>query len=112
MGDMDFKVAGTTDGVTALQMDIKTNGVTLEIMSIVLEQAKEGRLHILAEMQAVIDKPNGLSVHSPRLITMTINPDRIRDVIGKGGSTILSITEETGATIDIEDSGIICIASS
>ena len=111
LGDMDFKVAGTTDGVTALQMDIKTNGVTLEIMSIVLEQAKEGRLHILAEMQAVIDKPNELSVHSPRLITMTINPDRIRDVIGKGGSTIRSITEETGATIDIEDSGIICIAS-
>ncbi len=111
LGDMDFKIGGTRDGVTALQMDIKVDGVTPELMAVALEQAKEGRLHILDQMEAVIRQPNPLSKYAPRLLTMTINPERIRDVIGKGGSMIRSITEETGTTIDIEDSGVITIAS-
>jgi polyribonucleotide nucleotidyltransferase len=112
LGDMDFKVAGTAEGVTALQMDIKIQGITSQIMQIALQQAKEGRLHILAAMNQVIDKPRlEMSEYAPRFITMKINPDKIRDVIGKGGATIRSITEQTGATIDIEDDGSIKIAS-
>lgn len=112
LGDMDFKVAGSNEGVTALQMDIKIDGITKEIMHAALEQAKEGRLFILGEMAKVIDKPReDLSEFAPRYITMKINPDKIRDVIGKGGATIRAITEETGASIDIEDDGSIKIAS-
>ena len=113
LGDMDFKVAGSTDGVTALQMDIKIDGITKEIMEIALGQAREGRLHILEKMNAVIDKPRTeMSIHAPRYITFKINPDKIRDVIGKGGATIRAITEETGTTIDISDDGVVKIASS
>ena len=111
LGDMDFKVAGTRDGITALQMDIKVKGVTPALMATALEQARAARLHILDKMETVIREPKPLSQYAPRLLTMTINPERIRDVIGKGGSVIRSITEETGATIDIEDSGVITIAS-
>jgi polyribonucleotide nucleotidyltransferase len=112
LGDMDFKVAGSNEGVSALQMDIKIQGITKEIMHAALEQAKEGRLFILGEMAKVIEKPReDLSEFAPRYITMKIHPDKIRDVIGKGGSTIRSITEETGASIDIEDDGSIKIAS-
>ncbi|MGH9174762.1 MAG: polyribonucleotide nucleotidyltransferase, partial [Vicinamibacterales bacterium] len=112
LGDMDFKVAGTDQGVTALQMDIKIDGITREIMQRALEQAREGRLHILQEMQDAIARPREeLSAHAPRFITMRINPEKIRDVIGKGGSVIRAMTEETGATIDIDDSGLIKIAS-
>ena len=113
LGDMDFKVAGSTDGLTALQMDIKIDGITKEIMQVALDQAREGRLHILEKMNAVIDKPRAeMSIHAPRYITFKINPDKIRDVIGKGGATIRAITEETGTTIDISDDGMIKIASS
>jgi polyribonucleotide nucleotidyltransferase len=102
LGDMDFKVAGTTKGVSALQMDIKITGITREIMAAALEQAREGRLHILGEMAKAITTPRAeLSEYAPRYITMKINPERIRDVIGKGGATIRSITEATGAEIDI-----------
>ncbi|MEQ8233310.1 MAG: polyribonucleotide nucleotidyltransferase [Gammaproteobacteria bacterium] len=112
LGDMDFKVAGTHDGITALQMDIKIDGITAEIMQVALDQAKGGRLHILGEMAKVIDKPREeMSEHAPRIITFKIPVDKIRDVIGKGGSTIRQITEETGATIDIADDGTIKIAS-
>jgi len=112
LGDMDFKVAGTDYGVTALQMDIKIEGITKEIMEIALDQAKEGRLHILGEMNKVIDKPREeMSDYAPRYITFKINPDKIRDVIGKGGATIRSITEETGASIDLSDDGTVKIAS-
>jgi polyribonucleotide nucleotidyltransferase len=113
LGDMDFKVAGSQDGVTALQMDIKIEGITKEIMEIALAQAKEGRLFILGEMNKVLSEPRTeMSDHAPRFVTMKINPDKIRDVIGKGGATIRSITEETGATIDITDDGVVKIASS
>jgi polyribonucleotide nucleotidyltransferase len=112
LGDMDFKVAGTDYGVTALQMDIKIEGITKEIMEIALEQAKEGRLHILGEMNKVIDKPREeMSDYAPRYITFKINPDKIRDVIGKGGATIRAITEETGASVDLSDDGTVKIAS-
>jgi polyribonucleotide nucleotidyltransferase len=112
LGDMDFKVAGTGEGINALQMDIKINGITKEIMEIALEQAKEGRLHILNEMNRVIDTHrNQMSEHAPRIIEFKINPDKIRDVIGKGGVTIRSITEETGATVDITDDGVVKIFS-
>jgi len=112
LGDMDFKVAGTADGITALQMDIKIDGITSEIMKVALEQAKAGRMHILGEMNKVIDKPREeMSEHAPRIVTFKIPVDKIRDVIGKGGSTIRQITEETGATIDIADDGTIKIAS-
>ncbi|MFQ5470179.1 MAG: polyribonucleotide nucleotidyltransferase [Gammaproteobacteria bacterium] len=112
LGDMDFKVAGTKDGVTALQMDIKINGITKEIMEVALEQAKAGRLHILEKMETVISSPrNELSEHAPRIITIKINPEKIRDVIGKGGATIRTLTEETGASIDITDDGTVKIAS-
>ena len=112
LGDMDFKVAGTSNGITALQMDIKIQGITSEIMDKALAQANEGRMHILAEMNKAIDAPHeDVSEFAPRYITMKINPDKIRDVIGKGGATIRSIQEETGANIDIDDTGSIKIAS-
>ncbi len=112
LGDMDFKVAGTPDGVTALQMDIKIDGITEEIMSQALAQAKDARIHILNEMGKVIDKPREeMSEHAPRIITFKINPDKIRDVIGKGGAVIRALCEETGATIDLEDDGTVNVAS-
>jgi polyribonucleotide nucleotidyltransferase len=112
LGDMDFKVAGTADGITALQMDIKIKGITSEIMEVALAQAKGGRVHILGEMAKVISTPREeMSEHAPRIITFKIPTDKIRDVIGKGGATIRMITEETGATIDISDDGTIKIAS-
>jgi polyribonucleotide nucleotidyltransferase len=112
LGDMDFKVAGSRDGVTALQMDIKIDGITREIMSSALEQALEGRLHILDEMAKTISTPRAeMSEFAPRIISIKIDPEKIRDVIGKGGATIRSITEETGASIDITDDGTIKIAS-
>ncbi len=112
LGDMDFKVAGTRDGITALQMDIKIQGITGEIMEAALEQARDGRLYILDEMDAAIAEPRSeLSEFAPRFITMKINSEKIRDVIGKGGATIRALTEETGATIEIEDDGTIRIAS-
>jgi len=112
LGDMDFKVAGTADGITALQMDIKIEGINEQIMQIALSQAKEGRNFILGEMNKVISEPRSeMSEFAPRLVTIKIHPDKIRDVIGKGGVTIRSITEETGATIDIADDGTITIGS-
>jgi polyribonucleotide nucleotidyltransferase len=112
LGDMDFKVAGTATGVTALQMDIKIEGITKEIMQVALAQAKEGRMHILGKMQEAMGTPrNELSAHAPRMIKMKINPEKIRDVIGKGGAVIRALTEETGTQIDIEDDGSITIAS-
>jgi len=112
LGDMDFKVAGTEDGISALQMDIKIEGINEEIMSIALAQAREGRNFILGEMNKVISEPRAeMSEYAPRLITVKIHPDKIRDVIGKGGVTIRGITEETGATIDIADDGTITIGS-
>ena len=112
LGDMDFKVAGTSDGVTALQMDIKIDGITREIMEQALSQARDGRMHILGRMAEVIEQPRTeMSVYAPRYITIRINPDKIRDVIGKGGATIRALTEETGATIDINDDGTVRIAS-
>jgi polyribonucleotide nucleotidyltransferase len=112
LGDMDFKVAGTEKGVTALQMDIKIDGITREIMEAALAQAREGRLHILNKMNEAIATPRQeISEYAPRITTIRISPDKIRDVIGKGGVTIRAITEETGATIDIDDDGTIRIAS-
>ncbi|HUN75318.1 MAG TPA: polyribonucleotide nucleotidyltransferase [Steroidobacteraceae bacterium] len=112
LGDMDFKVAGTQDGVTALQMDIKVEGVTPEIMRIALDQAREGRLHILGEMNKVLASPRAqMSEWAPSIITLKIDPEKIRDVIGKGGAVIRQITEETGTTIDIESDGTVKIAS-
>jgi polyribonucleotide nucleotidyltransferase len=112
LGDMDFKVAGTKDGVTALQMDIKIEGITREIMAKALDQAREGRLHILGEMNKVLSRPREqMSDWAPSIITIKIDPEKIRDVIGKGGAVIRAITEETGATIDIENDGTVKIAS-
>ncbi len=112
LGDMDFKVAGTEGGVTALQMDIKIDGITREIMADALEQAHEARLHILGKMNAVISEPRAeMSDWAPTIVSFKIDPEKIRDVIGKGGSVIRSITEETGATIDIENDGTIKVAS-
>ncbi len=112
LGDMDFKVAGTEEGVTALQMDIKITGITREIMEIALDQARDARLHILREMQAAISAPREeLSEHAPRYETLKIKPDKVRDVIGKGGVTIRSIQEETGVTIDLDDNGTVKIAA-
>ena len=111
LGDMDFKVAGTKDGITALQMDIKIDGITEEIMQVALEQAQHARLHILEKMDEVITGPSEMSQYAPRLIAIKIHPDKIRDVIGKGGAVIRAITEETGASIDIDDEGNIKIAS-
>ncbi len=112
LGDMDFKVAGTRDGVTALQMDIKVSGITPEIMRIALDQARAARLHILEQMNRVISKPREhMSEWAPSIITLKIDPEKIRDVIGKGGAVIRQITEETGTTIDIENDGTVKIAS-
>jgi polyribonucleotide nucleotidyltransferase len=112
LGDMDFKVAGTEAGVTALQMDIKIQGITHEIMQKALSQAKEGYTHILGEMNKVISAPREeMSEYAPRYLTIKIHPDKIRDVIGKGGATIRSITEQTGASVDIDDSGMVKVAS-
>jgi polyribonucleotide nucleotidyltransferase len=112
LGDMDFKVAGTTDGITALQMDIKIEGINREIMEVALTQAREGRLHILGEMAKAISAPRAeLSEFAPRILVVKINPDKIRDVIGKGGATIRALCEETGCTIDIDDDGSVKIAS-
>ncbi len=112
LGDMDFKVAGSETGVTALQMDIKIQGITKEIMKVALDQALEARLHILAQMKQAMGGANTqLSDFAPRMITMKINPEKIRDVIGKGGAVIRALCEETGATIDIQDDGSVTIAS-
>ncbi len=112
LGDMDFKVAGTVTGITALQMDIKIQGITQEIMQVALAQAKEARLHILGKMQEAMGQANTeVSDFAPRLYTMKINPEKIRDVIGKGGAVIRALTEETGTTIDINEDGTITIAS-
>ncbi|MBA2721908.1 MAG: S1 RNA-binding domain-containing protein, partial [Methylibium sp.] len=112
LGDMDFKVAGTTTGITALQMDIKIQGITKEIMQVALAQAKEARLHILGKMVEVVQgAKTEVSEFAPRLYVMKINPEKIRDVIGKGGATIRALTEETGTQINIEEDGTITIAS-
>ncbi len=112
LGDMDFKVAGSESGITALQMDIKINGITRDIMQAALSQAREGRMHILGIMQQAMPTVRAeVSMHAPRMIKIKINPDKIRDVIGKGGAVIRALTEETGTTIDIDDDGNITIAS-
>jgi polyribonucleotide nucleotidyltransferase len=112
LGDMDFKVAGTSNGISALQMDIKIQGITEEIMKVALAQAKDGRIHILNEMAKAISAPRSeMSEYAPRLLTMKIHPDKIREVIGKGGSVIQAITKDTGTQIDIQDDGTIVIAS-
>jgi polyribonucleotide nucleotidyltransferase len=112
LGDMDFKVAGTTKGVTAMQMDMKISGITKEVFEAALEQAKRGRMHILDKMLEAIQEPRkDLSPFAPRIITMEIDPDKIRDVIGPGGKTIKKIIEETGVSIDIEDDGKVFIAA-
>ena len=112
LGDMDFKVAGTREGITALQMDIKIDGITREIMEQALSQARAGRLHILDEMDKALASPREtMSDYAPRFLTLRINPEKIRDVIGKGGATIRALTEETGTTIDIDDDGLVRIAS-
>ena len=111
LGDMDFKVAGTAGGITALQMDIKIEGITKEIMHAALTQAREGRMHILERMRTAIETPRSeISAYAPRMITIKIKPEKIRDVIGKGGAVIRALTEETGTTIDIEDDGTVTIA--
>ncbi len=113
LGDMDFKVTGTSTGITALQMDMKIEGITIDVMRRALQQAKEGRLYILGKMLETLPAPRkNLNPFAPRIITMQINPDKIKDVIGSGGKVIRSIVEQTGAKIDIEDSGVINIASS
>jgi polyribonucleotide nucleotidyltransferase len=112
LGDMDFKVAGTEDGITALQMDIKIQGITKEIMQVALAQAKEARLHILDKMKGSMSgHREEVSTFAPRMIHLKINPEKIRDVIGKGGAVIRALTEETGCVIDIEDDGSITISS-
>jgi polyribonucleotide nucleotidyltransferase len=112
LGDMDFKVAGTKDGITAIQMDIKVHGIDKNILSNALEKARIGRLFILGKMLACIDKPREeVSKYAPKIISMTINPDKIRDVIGAGGKVINKIIEETGVKIDIEDDGSVLIAA-
>ena len=113
LGDMDFKVAGTETGISALQMDIKVPGITKDIMQVALSQARDGRLHILEEMNAVLGAARAeMSEYAPRITSIRIHPDKIRDVIGKGGATIRAITEETGAAIDIDDNGYVKIYSS
>ena len=111
LGDMDFKVAGTENGITALQMDIKIQGITKEIMHIALEQAKEGRAHLLGLMKEAVEGPQEMSTHAPRLYTLKINQDKIRDVIGKGGETIRGIIKEFGTEINIDDDGTVVIAA-
>jgi polyribonucleotide nucleotidyltransferase len=112
LGDMDFKVAGTSEGITALQMDIKIDGITQEIMEDALAQARDGRIHILGEMAKVLGNPRTvMSDWAPSIITLKIDPEKIRDVIGKGGAVIRAMTEETGATIEVENDGTVRIAS-
>jgi polyribonucleotide nucleotidyltransferase len=112
LGDMDFKVAGTRTGVTALQMDLKIDSITKEIMQVALDQAQAGRLHILDQMDKVLAQPRAqMSEWAPSIITIKIDPEKIREVIGKGGAVIRAITEETGTTIDIENDGTVKIAS-
>jgi polyribonucleotide nucleotidyltransferase len=111
-GDMDFKVAGTAEGVTAIQMDIKIRGVSKEIMGRVLDQAREGRLHILEKMKETISEPRkDLSRHAPRIITLQVKQEKIRDIIGPGGKNIRSIVDQTGVKVDVEDSGLVKLAS-
>jgi polyribonucleotide nucleotidyltransferase len=113
LGDMDFKVAGTRDGVTALQMDIKIGGVTREIMKEALYQAREGRLHILSIMESTLAEPRtDVSGHAPRIITLKVKPEKIREIIGPGGKVIRGIVEQTGVKIDVQDDGTVTIASS
>jgi polyribonucleotide nucleotidyltransferase len=108
LGDMDFKVAGTAEGVTALQMDIKIEGINEQIMEVALEQAQQARLHILGQMNAVLDKPREItSENAPSMVSLKVDSDKIRDIIGKGGATIRQITEESGATVDINDDGTV-----
>jgi polyribonucleotide nucleotidyltransferase len=112
LGDMDFKVAGTREGISAIQMDIKIDSITFDVMEQALTQAKDGRLHILGKMEEVIDKPRGdISEFAPRIETIKVKPDKVREVIGAGGKTIKGIIEETGVKINIEDDGSIHIAS-
>jgi polyribonucleotide nucleotidyltransferase len=112
IGDMDFKVAGTAEGVTAIQMDIKIRGITREVLDRVLAQAREGRLHILGKMKETIEEPRKtLSRHAPRIVTLQIKQEKIRDIIGPGGKTIRSIVEQTGVKVDVEDSGLVKLAS-
>ena len=111
LGDMDFKVAGSVKGVTALQMDIKIQGITKEIMQIALQQAKEGRIHILNQMQAAVKEVQDLSQYAPRLYTLKISPEKIRDVIGKGGETIRTLIKETNTEINITENGTVVIAA-
>jgi polyribonucleotide nucleotidyltransferase len=112
LGDMDFKVAGTAQGITSLQMDIKITSITEEIMQVALQQAKDGRLHILNEMEQAINQGReGVSDHAPRVTTLTINKDKIRDIIGPGGKVIREICESTGAKIDIDDEGVVKVAA-
>src|SRR5690625_6067198 len=111
LGDMDFKVAGSAQGITALQMDIKISGITAEIMDVALKQAHAGRNHILEQMNEVIARPREeMSEYAPRLFTMKVHPDKIRDIIGKGGCTIRQSTEETCTTIDCYDAGTVAVA--
>jgi len=111
-GDMDFKVAGTREGITALQMDIKVGGINAQIMADALQQAKKGRMHILDAMDQAISEPRAaMSPYAPRIIQIKINPDKIRDVIGPGGKVIRALVEETGAKIDVADDGTISIAT-
>jgi polyribonucleotide nucleotidyltransferase len=113
LGDMDFKVAGTADGITALQMDIKITGVTREIMRQALYQARDGRLHILGQMAQALPAPRSeIAEHAPRILTLKVKPDKIRDLIGPGGKMIRSIIEETGVKIDVEDDGTVRVAAS
>ena len=112
LGDMDFKVVGTEDGINALQMDIKIKGLSRDIMTKALMQARDGRLHILSEMRKAISEPaEEMSLYAPRIITTQVSPDKIRDVIGPGGKTIRGITEQTGCAVDIDDTGKVTIAS-
>jgi polyribonucleotide nucleotidyltransferase len=113
LGDMDFKVTGTRRGICALQMDIKVDGLTREILEKALEQAKRGRVHILDKMDSAISMPRDeVSIYAPRIVTVQIKPDKVRDIIGPGGKTIRAIQEQTGAQIDIADNGVVSIASS
>ena len=109
LGDMDFKVAGTVDGVTALQMDIKIEGINEQIMDAALEKAKAARMHILDVMNAVIDKPKEVSDNAPAMKKFTVHQDKIKEIIGKGGATIKSMQEQTGATVDVNDDGVVSV---
>ena len=112
LGDMDFKVTGTEEGITAFQMDVKISGVSKEIMAGALEQARQGRLHILGIMKGILSSPReNLATHAPRIYTLQINPEKIREVIGSGGKVIRGIVEQTGVKIDIEDTGVVNIAA-